>query len=87
MNGPRPATRAIQSRSAAPSASQAPKRKTRRGGKRRGRSATIERRINARATERQEAWLETGQRDLTEALTRKLGHDFEELRESEAVDG
>lgn len=79
-------SRAIQDRSAAPNASQAPKRKARRGGKRRGRNATILRRIDARARERQQAWAETGHPDLTDALTRKLGRDFSDLRTADRDD-
>lgn len=70
---------------AAPSGQQATKRKRgKRGGRRRSRSSSLARRINAQAVERQEAWTETGQPDLTDTLTRKLDRDFAEVRDNEA---
>lgn len=42
--------------------------------------------VNARARERQAAWAETGQPDLTDALTRKLRRDFSDLRQADRED-
>lgn len=52
----------------------------RKRGGRRGRRAQLVGQINAKARERQQAWRETGQPDLTEELTRKLDRDFSDLR-------
>jgi hypothetical protein len=39
------------------------------------------RRIDAKARERQAAWLETGQPNVTERLTRELHDEYDDLRE------
>lgn len=77
----RPAARAIQAEGAPIERSA----RRSRGG-RRGRRAQEIGRINARARERQVAWAETGQPDLTDALTHKLDRDFAELRRADRDD-
>lgn len=79
MNRPQPAGRASEGN--ARSATRPPRKRARRG-----RQARILRDINDRAAERQGAWLETGQRDLTDALTRKLDRDFQNLRTADRED-
>lgn len=98
MTGSQPAGRAIQD-SGAPIERSAPKPRKR--GGRRGRRSQLLGRLNALSRERQEAWaeehhlsleefrraVESGQRDLTRALTSKLDSGFDELRRTDPVRG
>ena len=84
MRTPDPAGRAI--RTSTPDQVAGEVKRKRRNRKRTHR-ATIQRQINAKARERQGAWAETGQRDLTETLTRKLDRDFSELRQTDPPQG
>lgn len=90
MSEPQPARRAIHASGAAPSEQQATKKRGRRGGRRRGRRAKVLRQIEAHVRERREVWGPT--RTLDDALyvadvhDRKLGHDYEDLREADRED-
>lgn len=60
------------------------KGQTRSRNRKRTTGATTIRRINARARERQAAWAETGQPNLTEHLTRELDGLYDAYRDERA---
>lgn len=84
MSGPNPAGRAIRTSTPDKVAGEV---KRKRRNRKRTQRATLQRKIHARAVERQEAWSETGLADLTDTLTRKLNRDFSDLRKTDPPEG